>query len=94
MRRNLIKDSDGIVSRYVNREISTRISVALYRNGIFINPNILTVVVFIIGIFSFIAIYLNMYILGGVLALLSSILMALMARLPGCLTGKQSLGRF
>uniref|UniRef100_A0A7C5UZ89 Bifunctional IPC transferase and DIPP synthase n=1 Tax=Ignisphaera aggregans TaxID=334771 RepID=A0A7C5UZ89_9CREN len=73
VRRNLIKDSDGIVSRYVNREISTRISVALYRNGIFINPNILTVVVFIIGIFSFIAIYLNMYILGGVLALLSSI---------------------
>ena len=73
VRRNLIKDSDGIVSRYVNREVSTRISVALYRNGIFINPNILTVVVFIIGIFSFIAIYLNMYILGGVLALLSSI---------------------
>jgi len=73
VRRNLIKDSDGIVSRYVNREISTRISVSLYRNGIFINPNILTVVVFIIGIFSFIAIYLNMYILGGVLALLSSI---------------------
>jgi len=73
VRRNLIKDSDGIASRYINREISTRISVSLYRNGIFIDPNILTATVFIIGVFSFIAIYLNMYILGGVLALLSSI---------------------
>ncbi len=74
MRRNLVKESDGIVARYVNRRISTKISLFLYRNGIFIEPSIITAIVFIIGIAGAITIYLSMYILGSILALLSSIL--------------------
>lgn len=74
MRRNLIKDSDGIVARYINRRISTRISLFLYKNGIFVDPSIITALVFIIGIAGAVAAYLNMYTLGAILASLSSIL--------------------
>ena len=47
--RNLVKESDGIVSRYINRRISTAISIALYKAKIFIHPNIVTLIVFAVG---------------------------------------------
>lgn len=74
VRRNLVKDSDGVVSKYINRRISTRISTYLYRNGIYIEPSIITVLVFIIGMAGAAAVYLGIYVLGGILALTSSIL--------------------
>lgn len=67
MRRNFIKDSDGIVARYVIEEFD-RDQPFLYKNGLFVEPSIITALVFIIGIAGAIAAYLNTYTLGGILA--------------------------
>ncbi|MEL9940007.1 MAG: CDP-alcohol phosphatidyltransferase family protein [Ignisphaera sp.] len=72
--RNLVKDSDGVVSRYINRRISTAISISMYKARVFIHPNILTVIVFIIGVVASILLFTGHDIVGALLALLSSIL--------------------
>ena len=72
--RNLVKESDGIVSRHINRRISTAISIALYKAKIFIHPNIVTLIVFAVGALASAMIFLGNNILGAALAILSSIL--------------------
>ncbi|MEM1646237.1 MAG: sugar phosphate nucleotidyltransferase [Ignisphaera sp.] len=72
--KNLIKDSDGVVSRYINRRISTIISLAMYRARFFIHPNIISLLVFLIGIFAAVSVLYGGIIQGAFLALLSSIL--------------------
>jgi choline kinase/phosphatidylglycerophosphate synthase len=72
--RNLVKEGDGIVSRYINRRISTAISIALYKAKIFIHPNIVTLIVFAVGALASALIFLGSNILGAALAILSSIL--------------------
>jgi choline kinase len=72
--RNLVKESDGIVSRYINRKISTKISIALYKSRIYVDPNIVTLIVFSIGILASFFIFLGKNSVGAVLAILSSIL--------------------
>ena len=72
--RNLVKESDGIVSRYINRRISTAISLALYRAKIFIHPNIVSLIIFAIGVLASALVFLGNMVLGAILILLSSIL--------------------
>ncbi len=50
LRRSLTKPEDGPVSRLINRPISTRISVFLYRRGVFINPNLISLLSFLLCI--------------------------------------------
>lgn len=47
---NLVKDGDGPVSVYLNRRLSTRISLWLYRKRVYVNPNIVTLIVAALGI--------------------------------------------
>ncbi len=48
LRRSLTKPEDGPVSRLINRPISTRISVFLYRRGVFISPNLISLISFLL----------------------------------------------
>uniref|UniRef100_A0A7C4FHE1 Bifunctional IPC transferase and DIPP synthase n=1 Tax=Ignisphaera aggregans TaxID=334771 RepID=A0A7C4FHE1_9CREN len=72
--RNLVKETDGIVSRYINRRISTLVSIALYKSRIFMNPNIVTLAVFAIGMLASVLIFMGYEAYGALLAVLSSIL--------------------
>ena len=74
LRRELIKPDDGIVSRYLNRPISTRISLAIYKRRIKVNPMLVSVISFIFCIISAILLSNGMLIFGGLLAQLASIL--------------------
>jgi len=74
LRRELIKPDDGIVSRYLNRPISTRISLAIYKRRIRVNPMLISLISFILCIISAILLSNGMLIFGGLLAQLASIL--------------------
>jgi len=74
LRRDITKTSDGIVSRYINRQISSRISIQLYRSGIFINPDIISLTGFLIACLGGIAIILGRLIIGGILVQVSSMI--------------------
>ena len=74
LRRDIAKTSDGIVSRYINRQISSRISIQLYRSGIFINPDIISITGFLIACIGGAAIILGHLIIGGLLVQASSII--------------------
>jgi hypothetical protein len=63
LRRDIIKSSDGIVSRYFNRQISTRISLWFYRERIFLNPDIVSLAGFLIAV------------IGGTLALMKQLVL-------------------
>lgn len=72
IRMSLIKDVDGIVSKNINRKISTRITKILVRFD-FITPNVITLISTAIGILSFVSYFKNPAI-GGILAQISSII--------------------
>jgi choline kinase/phosphatidylglycerophosphate synthase len=74
LRRDITKTSDGIVSRYINRQISSRISIQLYRSGIFINPDIISLTGFLIACLGGVAIILGRLIIGGILVQVSSMI--------------------
>jgi choline kinase/phosphatidylglycerophosphate synthase len=74
LKRDIAKTSDGIVSRYINRQISSRISIQLYRSGIFINPDIISITGFLIACIGGAAIILGHLIIGGLLVQASSII--------------------
>jgi choline kinase len=63
LRRDIIKSSDGIVSRYFNRQISTRISLWFYRERIFLNSDIVSLAGFLIAV------------IGGTLALMKQLVL-------------------
>lgn len=92
--KNLVKESDGIVSRYINRKISTKISLALYRSRIYVNPNIVTLIVFSIGILASFFIFLGKNFVGAVLAILSSILDGVDGELARLFKAQSGFGAF
>lgn len=71
----LIKSNDGLVSQYINRKISTKISKLIVNTSI--SPTLMSVITFIIGclsaMFFFLGDYINL-VIGGILAQISSIL--------------------
>ncbi|NWF86429.1 CDP-alcohol phosphatidyltransferase family protein [Candidatus Bathyarchaeota archaeon] len=73
LRKELTKPEDGLVSRYLNRPISTRISVMMYRKGFKIEPITVTLVSFILGLSASILLAMRVFILGGLLAQLASV---------------------
>lgn len=75
VKRYLYKESDGIISRNLNRKISTLISIPLSRIGI--NPDVVTLFVGILGLMSgyFASLGKHYFIaIGGILYQLTSIL--------------------
>ncbi len=74
LRRSLLKPGDGPVSRYMNRPLSTRISVWLFLRGISISPNLISAISFLTCVGGAVLIALGRAVIGGILIQLSSIL--------------------
>ncbi len=72
LRRSLTKDTDGPVSRYLNRPISSRISMALARLPI--HPDVISLVAFLVGLAAAWALWTERAVLGAALVTTSSIL--------------------
>ncbi|HKA10378.1 MAG TPA: NTP transferase domain-containing protein [Candidatus Dormibacteraeota bacterium] len=72
LRRSLVKPGDGPISRLLNRQLSSRISMALA--ALRIAPDLVTVFVFLIAVLAALALGTSHGILGGLLAQLSSVL--------------------
>ena len=70
----LTKPTDGIVSRYLNRRISTRITKYLVENDVNITPTQVSIISFILGILSAILYFTGYIIYGGILIQISSII--------------------
>ncbi len=73
LRRSLIKPGDGPVSRYINRQISTRLSVSLFLRGIYVSPNLISLLAFSLMGLAAVLIYRGMLLPAAVLIQLSSI---------------------
>lgn len=73
-RRNLYKPTDGPVSRWFNRPISTRMSLFLFRNADWATPNLFTIASFISALAAGLLFLNEQLILGGILVHISSIL--------------------
>lgn len=90
LRRGLYKPGDGIVSHRLNRPISTRLSIFLFKRAPWVTPNGVTVISFVLALASaFLFIHWQLG-LGAVLVYVSSLLDGVdgeIARLGGKLTG-------
>ena len=73
LRKELYKPEDGIVSRHLNRPISTRISLFAYRKGFMITPTAVTLISFILALSASFLLAMQWFIPGGLLVQLSSI---------------------
>ncbi len=76
LRRSLYKDGDGPVSKHLNRPISTRISTSLYLRGVYLSPNLVSLLAF------FMALAASYLLLQGNL-LISALLMQLSSVIDG-----------
>ncbi|PUA33588.1 MAG: hypothetical protein B7O98_03995 [Zestosphaera tikiterensis] len=71
--KNLIKESDGVVSRFLNRKVSTQVSLWLYRSRVKVSPNVITALVGLLGLAASVAVFYGNALLGASLAILNSI---------------------
>ncbi len=67
------KSSDGPVSRYINRRVSTRITSFILRHNIPVTPNQVSLVSFLLAVLSGLLFYMHQWVLAGVLAEIASI---------------------
>ena len=74
LRKELVKPEDGLVSKYINRPISTRISIMAYRNGLKIEPLAITLLSFSLGLVASFLLGLRVFIFGGLLVQLASLI--------------------
>ncbi|MEM1575119.1 MAG: sugar phosphate nucleotidyltransferase [Nitrososphaerota archaeon] len=74
LRKNLIKPTDGPISKYINRPISTRVSLYLYKKGVKISPNSVTILTFLLGLISTFILAQGKYVIGGLMVFIISIL--------------------
>lgn len=73
LRKELYKPEDGLVSRHLNRPISTRISLFAYRKGFKIPPTTVTLISFILALSASFLLAMRWFFPGGLLVQLSSI---------------------
>ena len=88
------KPTDGIVSRYLNRKLSTRITKLIIKSSLPVTPNQMTLISFGISILTAFLIFINQLILGGIMIQISSIIDGIdgvLARAKGI---SSSLGAF
>jgi choline kinase len=72
VRRSLIKDSDGPVSRHLNRPISTRISMTLA--PLRLAPNLLSILTFLVGLWAAWSLSAGRALVGGLFVQAASVL--------------------
>jgi choline kinase/phosphatidylglycerophosphate synthase len=72
LRRSLTKDGDGPVSRYLNRPVSTRLSMALAHLPV--HPDVVSFVAFGLALAAGVSLALGAAVLGAILVHLSSVL--------------------
>jgi CDP-L-myo-inositol myo-inositolphosphotransferase len=72
VRRSLIKDSDGPIARYINRPISTRITMWL--SPLRLAPNMITLFTFVIGFWAAWSLSAGRAVVGGILTQVVSVL--------------------
>lgn len=70
---SLFKSKDGVISRNINRKISTKITKIIVKHDFF-TPNKMTVISFITGVLSSILFFLNSLIIAGLTAQFCSII--------------------
>ncbi|MEM0066800.1 MAG: CDP-alcohol phosphatidyltransferase family protein [Sulfolobales archaeon] len=68
-----IKSTDGPISKYVNRRVSTRITKLILKSNLPITPNQVSVASFILSVLSAISFTIGLPAIGGVVAEISSI---------------------
>ncbi len=73
IRKSLIKKTDGFISKYINRQISTRITPFLTRFD-FITPNFLTYLTAALGFFAGFLFLYKKYLLAGILTQVASVI--------------------
>jgi choline kinase/phosphatidylglycerophosphate synthase len=94
LRRSLYKPGDGPVSHWLNRPLSTRLSIFLFKHAQWVTPNSITVISFVLALVSAFLFTQWQFGLGAVLVYVSSLLDGVdgeIARLGGKLTGFGSL---
>ncbi len=74
LRRSLVKPEDGPISRYLNRPISTRISVWLYLKGWYVSPNLISLISFALAVAGSISMVLGLSLLAAALIQAASVL--------------------
>jgi choline kinase len=72
VRRSLIKDSDGPISRYINRPISTRITMWL--SPLRVAPIMITLFTFVVGFWAAWSLSAGRAVVGGILTQVASVL--------------------
>src|SRR5205823_698383 len=72
VRRSLAKETDGPVSRYLNRPISTRITMALA--PLRLPPNLLTMFTLLVGVWAGWSLSASRAVVGGLLTQAASVL--------------------
>ena len=72
LRRMMIKEEDGYISRYVNRRISLFITKSIVKFS-YVTPNFLTGISFLLGIVSSLFLFFHYTILGGIFTQITSI---------------------
>ena len=74
LKEELVRPTDGVISRYLNRPISSTFSLMLYRKRIFISPNIISALSFLIALAGSIFLAIRWFLIGGILVQASSII--------------------
>lgn len=74
MRRDLCKPTDGPISRWLNRPISSRLSIFVFNHVPWVTPNLLTATSFLIALAAASLFVTGQLLIGAVLVHLSSIL--------------------
>jgi len=70
----LSKSTDGVVSRYINRKISIRITLAIAKYNIPLTPNMVSFISFILGLMASLLYFIYQPIIAGIMVQVSSII--------------------
>lgn len=88
------KATDGIVARYINRRLSTAMTLAIVKRGLPVTPNRVSVVSFALGMLAAASYPLGYPALGGILAQVSSVVDGVDGELARALGMESKVGAF
>lgn len=90
----LYKDTDGIISRYINRKISARISKLIVSKTKSVSPNIITIIVSLLGVLSAMIYLVDQPIIAGIMVQIVSILDGVDGEIARLLNRRTKIGGF
>ena len=90
----LTKPTDGPISRYINRKISTRITKYIVDHDIPVTPNQISIISFLLSLLSGSLFMLNNLVLGGIVTQVSSIIDGVDGELARALNKVSRFGGF